>query len=244
LFLVAERQELRGVSGETMAEPALVARGPAKRGDDFVEAARGLVVATMLAALAGMVDVIGYLHLKGLFVSFMSGNSTQLAAALGRGDLGVMLHNAVRIKAESDFALRLGLERGPDVHTAGIESGEERFLVPVLTYMTSDGVISATPDLNWPPAQSVVSVISTFDYEHGNGNMSGAPTFVAQDFPVAAIACAIGDAATATSLHETHLSFPKAFFRAICGISITLRQKVTDSVPLCVRCWYLQFAPR
>ena len=71
-----------------MAEPALVVRGPAKRGDDFVEAARGLVVATMLAALAGMVDVIGYLHLKGLFVSFMSGNSTQLAAALGRGDLG------------------------------------------------------------------------------------------------------------------------------------------------------------
>ena len=42
----------------------------------------------MLAALAGMVDVIGYPHLKGLFVSFMSGNSTQLAAALGRGDLG------------------------------------------------------------------------------------------------------------------------------------------------------------
>jgi uncharacterized membrane protein YoaK (UPF0700 family) len=71
-----------------MAEPALVVRGPAKSGDDFVEAARGLVVATMLAALAGMVDVIGYLHLKGLFVSFMSGNSTQLAAALGRGDLG------------------------------------------------------------------------------------------------------------------------------------------------------------
>ena len=49
-----------------MAEPALVVRGPAKRGDDFVEAARGLVVATMLAALAGMVDAIGYLHLKGL----------------------------------------------------------------------------------------------------------------------------------------------------------------------------------
>jgi uncharacterized membrane protein YoaK (UPF0700 family) len=71
-----------------MAEPALVVRSPAKRGDDFVETARGLVVATMLAALAGMVDVIGYLHLKGLFVSFMSGNSTQLAAALGRGDLG------------------------------------------------------------------------------------------------------------------------------------------------------------
>jgi len=50
--------------------------------------ARGLVLAGLLAALAGMVDVIGYLHLNGLFVSYMSGNSTQLAAALGQGNLG------------------------------------------------------------------------------------------------------------------------------------------------------------
>ena len=62
-------------------------RGPAKGGGDVSETARGLVLAAILAALAGMVDVIGYLHLKGLFISFMSGNSTQLAAALGGGDL-------------------------------------------------------------------------------------------------------------------------------------------------------------
>jgi uncharacterized membrane protein YoaK (UPF0700 family) len=49
--------------------------------------AQGLVLAGFLAALAGMVDVIGYLHLNGLFVSYMSGNSTQLAAALGQGNL-------------------------------------------------------------------------------------------------------------------------------------------------------------
>jgi uncharacterized membrane protein YoaK (UPF0700 family) len=49
--------------------------------------ARGLLLAGLLAALAGMVDVIGYLHLNGLFVSYMSGNSTQLAAALGQGNL-------------------------------------------------------------------------------------------------------------------------------------------------------------
>jgi len=49
---------------------------------------RGLLLAGLLAALAGMVDAIGYLHLRGLFVSFMSGNSTQLAVALGQGDLG------------------------------------------------------------------------------------------------------------------------------------------------------------
>src|SRR5215472_19023315 len=75
------------VSGEkAMTEPALTARGPAHHGA-FVEVARGLVLAAMLAALAGMVDAIGYLHLKGLFVSFMSGNSTQLAVSLGQGNL-------------------------------------------------------------------------------------------------------------------------------------------------------------
>ncbi len=46
----------------------------------------GLVLAALLAGLAGMVDAIGYLHLKHLFVSYMSGNSTQLAVAFGRGD--------------------------------------------------------------------------------------------------------------------------------------------------------------
>jgi uncharacterized membrane protein YoaK (UPF0700 family) len=66
--------------------PAAVARLPAK-GGDLEDKARGLVLAGVLAALAGMVDAIGYLHLGGLFVSFMSGNSTQFAASLGQRDL-------------------------------------------------------------------------------------------------------------------------------------------------------------
>src|SRR5215831_19387611 len=70
-----------------MTEPASLVHDPAKSRGDFVAAAGGLVMAAVLAALAGMVDVVGYLHLKGLFVSFMSGNSTQLGAALGQGDL-------------------------------------------------------------------------------------------------------------------------------------------------------------
>jgi len=69
-----------------MTGPTSIHRGPVKGGGDVAETARGLVLAAILAALAGMVDVIGYLHLKGLFISFMSGNSTQLAAALGQGD--------------------------------------------------------------------------------------------------------------------------------------------------------------
>lgn len=37
------------------------------------------VLAAATAAMAGYVDAVGYLHLRGFFVSFMSGNSTRLA---------------------------------------------------------------------------------------------------------------------------------------------------------------------
>jgi uncharacterized membrane protein YoaK (UPF0700 family) len=48
---------------------------------------RGLALALLLTGLAGMVDAIGFIRLGHLFVSFMSGNSTQFAVALGRGRL-------------------------------------------------------------------------------------------------------------------------------------------------------------
>ena len=70
-----------------MAEPLSVARSPTESAGDLGGQARGLILAGFLAALAGMVDAIGYLRLGHLFVSFMSGNSTQLAVAVGGGDL-------------------------------------------------------------------------------------------------------------------------------------------------------------
>ncbi|MCO8020222.1 DUF1275 domain-containing protein [Brevundimonas diminuta] len=42
-------------------------------------------LALLLAALAGYVDSLGFLHLGGVFVSFMSGNSTRLAVNLAEG---------------------------------------------------------------------------------------------------------------------------------------------------------------
>ncbi len=39
-----------------------------------------------IAALAGFVDAISYARFKGLFVSFMSGNTTSLGVALAQGD--------------------------------------------------------------------------------------------------------------------------------------------------------------
>ena len=49
-----------------------------------------LTLATVLLAIAGFVDAVGFLTLGHLFVSFASGNSTQFAIAAG----GVSLSKA------------------------------------------------------------------------------------------------------------------------------------------------------
>ena len=48
-----------------------------------------LLLAALLAALAGYVDAVGFLELGGFFVSFMSGNSTRLGVGLGGGAFDV-----------------------------------------------------------------------------------------------------------------------------------------------------------
>jgi uncharacterized membrane protein YoaK (UPF0700 family) len=52
----------------------------------LLDSNRNIALACVLSALAGYVDGIGYLHLGGLFVSFMSGNSTRLGVSLAEGD--------------------------------------------------------------------------------------------------------------------------------------------------------------
>ena len=52
----------------------------------MLEPRRNMLLACALSALAGYVDGIGFLHLGGLFVSFMSGNSTRMGVSLAAGD--------------------------------------------------------------------------------------------------------------------------------------------------------------
>ena len=60
---------------------------PVPRSDDGTDDARvGLSIVCCLAGLAGAVDACGLFLLKDLFVSFMSGNTTSMAAAAARGD--------------------------------------------------------------------------------------------------------------------------------------------------------------
>jgi uncharacterized membrane protein YoaK (UPF0700 family) len=51
----------------------------------MLDSSRNVSLACALSSLAGYVDGIGYLHLGGLFVSFMSGNSTRMGVSLAAG---------------------------------------------------------------------------------------------------------------------------------------------------------------
>jgi uncharacterized membrane protein YoaK (UPF0700 family) len=60
---------------------------PAPSPDDGLGDKRvALLIVCCLAALAGAVDACGFFLLKDLYVSFMSGNTTSMAAAFARGD--------------------------------------------------------------------------------------------------------------------------------------------------------------
>src|ERR1700694_6077105 len=51
----------------------------------MLDSRRNVVLACALSALAGYVDGLGFVHLGGLFVSFMSGNSTRMGVSLAEG---------------------------------------------------------------------------------------------------------------------------------------------------------------
>src|SRR5690349_12198286 len=51
----------------------------------MLDSRANVLLACALSAIAGYVDGIGFLHLGGLFVSFMSGNSTRMGVSLADG---------------------------------------------------------------------------------------------------------------------------------------------------------------
>src|ERR1700716_1604735 len=89
-----------------------------------------VLLACALSALAGYVDGIGFLHLGGLFVSFMSGNSTRMGVSLAEGQwlhaaksLGLIALFVVGAAAGSLIVLGRGANRQPWVVLAmGLEN--------------------------------------------------------------------------------------------------------------------------
>jgi uncharacterized membrane protein YoaK (UPF0700 family) len=86
----------------------------------MLDSRRNVLLACALSALAGYVDGIGFLHLGGLFVSFMSGNSTRMGVSLAQGDwlnaaqaLGLIALFVIGAAAGSLIVLGRGINRQP-----------------------------------------------------------------------------------------------------------------------------------
>jgi uncharacterized membrane protein YoaK (UPF0700 family) len=85
-----------------------------------LDSGRNVALACALSALAGYVDAIGFLHLGGLFVAFMSGNSTRMGVSLAEGHwqkaaeaLGLILLFVIGAAAGSLIVLGRGANRQP-----------------------------------------------------------------------------------------------------------------------------------
>ena len=86
----------------------------------MLDSTRNIALACALSALAGYVDGIGFLHLGGLFVSFMSGNSTRMGVSLADGEwraaasaLGLIVLFVIGAAAGSLIVLGRGVHRQP-----------------------------------------------------------------------------------------------------------------------------------
>jgi uncharacterized membrane protein YoaK (UPF0700 family) len=86
----------------------------------MLDSRRNILLACALSALAGYVDAIGFLHLGGLFVSFMSGNSTRMGVSLAEGQwasalesLGLIALFVIGAAAGSLIVLGRGVNRQP-----------------------------------------------------------------------------------------------------------------------------------
>ena len=88
----------------------------------MLDSRRNILLACALSALAGYVDGIGFLHLGGLFVSFMSGNSTRMGVSLAEGQwrsaaeaLGLIALFVIGAAVGSLIVLGRGVHRQPVV---------------------------------------------------------------------------------------------------------------------------------
>jgi uncharacterized membrane protein YoaK (UPF0700 family) len=86
----------------------------------MLDSSRNIALACALSALAGYVDGIGFLHLGGLFVSFMSGNSTRMGVSLAAGEwepaasaFGLIVLFVIGAAAGSLIVLGHGVHRQP-----------------------------------------------------------------------------------------------------------------------------------
>ncbi|MGH7113990.1 MAG: YoaK family protein [Stellaceae bacterium] len=129
--------------------------------------ARGLILAALLAGLAGLVDGIGFMRLGHLFVSYMSGNTTQMALAAGR----------LRLDEAGSILALIGL------FVAGAAGGQilahltgRRHLTAVLAVVIA--LLAASAALGTAPKPLVLAMGALNAAMHRAGNVRVNLTFV------------------------------------------------------------------
>jgi uncharacterized membrane protein YoaK (UPF0700 family) len=116
-----------------------------------LDSRRNIALACALSTLAGYVDGIGFLQLGGLFVSFMSGNSTRLGVSLAQAHwleaaqaLGLIALFVTGAAAGSLIVLGRGADRQPLLLLF------ESSLLAVRRFAThSDCLVSRSPRWCW-----------------------------------------------------------------------------------------------
>ncbi len=104
---------------------------------------REMALAVVLAAIAGYLDAVGFVVLGGFFVSFMSGNTTELATGLGAGGwstaatAGALIGMFVAGTVSGALAARIGDGRTTVLAATG-----------VLVAVTA--VAATVDDADWP----------------------------------------------------------------------------------------------
>jgi uncharacterized membrane protein YoaK (UPF0700 family) len=84
---VPDAMKVPGAGSVRLGAVIAIANGRTRR-QRMLQSKTHIALACVLSALAGYVDGIGFIHLGGLFVSFMSGNSTRLGVTLADGHYG------------------------------------------------------------------------------------------------------------------------------------------------------------
>lgn len=128
--------------------------------------ARHLTLGMLLTAAAGFVDVIGFIELGGYFTSFMSGNTTQLGAAIVESNwhavlLTISLISLFFVGSTLGTLLALSNVRwGPTLLSSAVAAGV--LLTSVLTL------------LGFPPGQTMLVLAATAGAQNGILPMRGA----------------------------------------------------------------------
>jgi uncharacterized membrane protein YoaK (UPF0700 family) len=140
----------------------------------MLDSRRNIALACALSGLAGYLDGIGYLHLGGLFVSFMSGNSTRLGVDIAKASwfaaaqtIGVIVTFVIGAAAGSLIALGRGGRR-------------QTWLLLTESLLLIGAALAYT--FGWPPVVAVAAIVFAMGLENSvfevRGNAALGLTYV------------------------------------------------------------------